>query len=278
MELLKGLPAAKKITEEVLKKVSALSRTPKLLIVRIGEDPDALSYETGAKKRMEKCGIACEVLAFPADVEPEAFYAEYEKINKDPSVDGILLFRPLPKRFRMEVIDALTDPEKDVDCMTSVSMGRLFMGQEGPKPCTAQAVIEILKHYEIPISGARAVVLGRSNVVGKPLSILLLNENATVTVCHTRTKDLPARAAEADILIAAVGRAEMIDENYIKEGATVIDVGINVREDGTLAGDCLFDSVSKKAASLTPVPGGVGSVTTSVLARQVLEAALRKGE
>ena len=278
MQLLKGLPAAKKITAEVKEKTSKMSRPPKLMIVRIGADEDALSYENGAKKRMEKAGITCEVRAFDADVETEEFYEAYAALNRDPETDGILLFRPLPKRFSMEKIEALTDPEKDVDCMCTVNMGRLFLGQEGFKPCTAQAVIEILKYYEIPLTGKRAVVIGRSAVVGKPLAMLLLSENATVTVCHTRTKDLVERAKEAEILITAAGQAEMVDGSFVSEGTVVIDVGINVRPDGTLTGDCAFDSVSEKAAALTPVPGGVGSVTTSVLARQVLEAALKKGE
>ena len=278
MELLKGLPAAKRITEEVRKEADGLKRRPKLAIVRVGEDPDAVSYENAAKKRMEKAGIGCEVYVFPADVDTEEFYMAYEAINRDAAVDGVLLFRPLPKRFSMERVEALTDPVKDVDGMCALNMGKLYKGEPCAHPCTAQAVLEILDEYGISVSGKRVVVLGRSTVIGRPLALLLMHRNATVTVCHRKTEDLEARAREADILVAAVGAAEMVDESYVKEGAVVIDVGINVREDGSLVGDCDFESVSKKVRAITPVPGGVGSVTTSVLAKNVLEAAKRREE
>ena len=278
MELLKGLPAAKRITEEVREQAAGLKRKPKLVIVRVGEDPDAVSYENAAKKRMEKTGIDCEVYVFPADVDEEVFYAAYAAINQDAATNGVLLFRPLPKRFSMERVEALTDPVKDVDGMCALNMGKLYKGEPCAHPCTAQAVLEILDEYGISVSGKRVVVLGRSTVIGRPVALLLMHRNATVTVCHTKTEDLKARAREADILVAAVGKAEMVDESYIKEGAVVIDVGINVREDGTLAGDCDPESVSEKASAITPVPGGVGAVTTSVLAKNVLEAAKRREE
>ena len=279
MELLKGAPAAKKITDELAKKTASFRRKPKIVFVRLGEEPDDLSYERAAMKRMEKIGAECKTLVLPRDAAEDRFLAELEEANADPSVDGILLFRPLPAHISEKKAAAVLDPEKDLDCMSDLSLAAVFKGTEGFAPCTAEAVLTLLKHYGIPVAGKRAVVVGRSLVIGRPAAMLLMQENATVTVCHSRTEDLREVCREADILVAAVGRPEMIDASYVKEGAVVIDVGIHVREDGSLCGDCDFASVSAKASYTTPVPGGVGAVTTAVLAQHLVRAyGRREGE
>ena len=276
MELLKGAPAAKAITEQLKETVAGMECPPKLAFVRIGEDPGDLSYENSAKKRMDKIGIAYETYAFPADIDNESFLRELAKINADDSVDGILLFRPLPKQIDSIRAAKTISPEKDMDGFHPDNLERLFEGKDCVAPCTPQAVMEILKHYGISVSGKRTVVVGRSMVLGRPLSMMLLSENATVTICHSKTQDLPEVCREADILIAAVGHAGLITKEYVKEGAVVVDVGINVMPDGSVKGDVDADSVTEQAGFLTPVPGGVGTVTTSVLAKHVTEACLKR--
>lgn len=273
MSVLKGAPAAKAITEKCKALIeSAEGRAPKLAIVRVGEEPGDLSYETGAKKRMEKAGVETEVHVFPRDEENDVFLAEFRKINEDPSVDGILVFRPLPRQIDAKAVEEMIDLKKDVDCISPRSMEKVFEGTAVNTPCTPQAVIEMLDHAGIELTGKRVTVIGRSMVVGKPLAMMLLQRNATVTICHSKTEDLPAVCREADVLIAAVGRARMITADYVKEGAAVIDVGINTDAEGNLCGDVDFDSVCEKAGLITPVPGGVGAVTTSVLLKHVTES------
>ena len=197
-----------------------------------------------------------------------------EKLNKDSSVHGILTFRPLPKGIDEEVIKNVIAPEKDVDCFSPMNTAKLMEGDKtGFPPCTPTAVVEILKHYNVPLKGAKVFVLGRSMVVGKPVSMLLLGENATVTICHSKTQDLQKVCADADVLVAGVGRARMVTADYVKEGAVVIDVGINAKpEGGGICGDVDTDDVVGKASMVTPVPAGVGSVTTSILAKHVIKA------
>ena len=272
MVLLKGGPVAKSITENVRVEIENRESAPKLALLRVGDAPSDISYENSALKRMEKCKIAAERRTLPADVSMEEFIRELDSLNRDPSVHGILLFRPLPKGLDETVIAGMLSPKKDVDCMSPVNMEKIFEGNGTIFPCTPEAVLEILHYYGIEIRGKRAVIVGRSMVVGRPLSMMLLKENATVTICHSGSERLPEICREADILIVAVGRSEMITADYVKEGAAVIDVGINVDNAGNLTGDCDFNSVSEKAGFLTPVPGGVGAVTTSVLAKQVLNA------
>ena len=275
-QIIKGKPVADAITAELAKDVEALKAkgiSPKLKIVRVGAREDDLSYERGALARMEKCGILAEVLELPVDINQEDFVKELKAVNDDPSVHGILLFRPLPKQLDMEEIKFIVDPVKDIDCMNPLNAEKIFEGDKtGYPPCTSQACVEILDHYGIEMKGKRAAVVGRSMVVGKPLAMLLLDKHATVTICHSRTTDLPAVCREADVVIAAVGRAEMVKGDFVSDGAVVIDVGINVNDEGKLCGDVKFDECVDKASMITPVPGGVGSVTTSVLAKHVVKA------
>lgn len=277
MEILKGSAVAKAITEKVRERIADLTgRKPRLAIVRVGEEPGDLSYEAGAKKRMEKAGVETEVHVFPRNVDNAEFLAAFEKINGDPAVDGILVFRPLPAQIDEKALQEMIDIEKDVDCISPRSMEKVFEGNYVNAPCTPQAVLEMLDHAGVSLSGKRVTVIGRSMVVGRPLAMMLLQRNATVTICHSRTADLPSVCREADILVAAVGRARMITDVYVKEGAVVIDVGINTDEEGNLTGDVDFDSTAQKAALLTPVPGGVGAVTTSVLLKHVTESYFRR--
>ena len=275
-QIIKGKPVADAITSELQKDVEALKAqgiTPKLKIVRVGAREDDLAYERGALSRMEKCGIAAEVLELPVDIEQADFVKALKAVNDDPAVHGILLFRPLPKQLDMEEIKFVVDAVKDIDCMNPLNAEKIFEGDKtGYPPCTSQACVEILDHYGVELKGKNVAVVGRSMVVGKPLAMLLLDKNATVTICHSRTADLPAVCRQNDVVIAAVGRAEMVKGDFINEGTVVIDVGINVNAEGKLCGEVKFDECVEKASMITPVPAGVGSVTTSVLAKHVVKA------
>ncbi|CAH2212411.1 Methylenetetrahydrofolate dehydrogenase / Methenyltetrahydrofolate cyclohydrolase [Tepidibacter aestuarii] len=274
--IIKGKPVADKISEELIKEVEGLKAkgiNPKLTIVRVGARGDDLAYERGALKRCEKVGILTEVKELAEDITQEDYINELKKVNEDDSTHGILCFRPLPRHLNEEQIKYVISPEKDVDCFSPVNAAKVMEGDKsGYPPCTPTAVVEILKHYGVELSGKKVAVLGRSMVVGKPAAMLLLNENATVTICHSRTKDLEKVTSEADVLVAAVGRAKMVKESFVKEGAVVIDVGINVDEDGKLCGDVDTENVKNEASMITPVPAGVGSVTTSILAKHIVKA------
>ena len=249
---------------------------PTLGIIRVGENPSDISYEKGATKRCETLGVACEKILLPEDVTQEELLAVIDKVNKDTSIHGVLLFRPLPKHLNQAVIENALDPAKDVDCMTDGSMSGVFTGKKlGFPPCTPQACMEILDHYGIDCTGKKAVVIGRSLVVGKPAAMMLIKKNATVTVCHTKTVDMPSVSREADIIIVAAGRAGVVGAEYVKPGQVVIDVGINMNAEGKLCGDVDYAAVEPIVDAITPVPGGVGSVTTSVLVGHVVEAAAR---
>ncbi len=250
---------------------------PTLGIVRVGEREDDLSYERGAVKRCETLGVACEKFLLPADVSQERLMEVIDQVNADDRIHGVLIFRPLPKHLDEAAVIRTLAPEKDVDGITDGSMVGVFAGtDQGFPPCTPQACMEILDHYGIDCTGKKAVVVGRSLVVGKPAAMMLLKKNATVTVCHTRTVDMPSVVKEADIVIVAAGRAGVVDGGLRLTGPDVIDVGINVNEEGKLCGDVAFDQVESIVDAITPVPGGVGSVTTSVLVGHVVEAAMRK--
>ena len=276
-ELLKGIEVVNAMKDKLIEKNNELigkGVTPCLGIVRVGERPDDLSYEKGALKRFEGLGIKVEVFAFPESITQEDFEREFKKVNDNKAVHGILLFRPLPKSLDEEPIKRIINPEKDMDCMCADNIAKVFMGDEtGYAPCTPVAVMEMLKHYEIPLKGSKVSLVGRSMVVGKPLAMLLLKEHATVTICHTRTVDLPGECQKGDIVIAAAGVAKMVKKDFIRQGAVVIDVGINVDDSGNLCGDVDFAEAEQAASKITPVPGGVGTVTTSVLAKHVLKAA-----
>lgn len=260
---------------------------PKLGIIRCGENPSDLSYERGATARAELIGVAVERYVLPEDVTKAALIEQIRALNADPSVHGVLLFRPLPAHLKADA-DAICNalcPAKDVDGMTDLSSAGVFEGRSdlGFPPCTPQACMELLDHYGIELKGKKAVVIGRSLVVGKPLAMMLLGRHATVTVCHTRTADVPAEARQADILVTAAGALKSLTADHVRPGQMVIDVSINWDPEkpdgrggrGAIAGDAVFDEVAPVAAAITPVPGGVGGVTTSVLIGHVIEAAER---
>ena len=268
------------LNEKIKSRAAALKEKgvePTLGIIRVGEREDDLSYERGAVKRCETLGVACKKILLPADVTQEVLMDAVRQVNEDDSIHGVLIFRPLPRHLDEEAVIRALDPAKDVDGITDGSMVGVFAGREqGFPPCTPQACMEILNHYQIDCTGKKAVVVGRSLVVGKPAAMMLLKKNATVTVCHTRTKDMPSVVKEADIVIVAAGRAGVVDDRYVSPGQIIIDVGINVNDQGKLCGDVAYDKVEPIVEAITPVPGGVGSVTTSVLVGHVVEAAARK--
>lgn len=273
----KGAPVAQALTERLIVKANQLKVqgiVPTLAIVRVGERPEDLSYERGALKRCEKVGIRVRQFTLPEESSHGDLLALIEQINADREIHGCLLFRPLPPQIDEAAICAALDPAKDVDGITAGSLASVFTGGgAGYPPCTAQACMEILNYYGCDLTGKRAVVVGRSLVVGKPLSMLLLGKNATVTLCHTRTADLAVECRRAEVLIAAAGRANMIGRDHLAPGQLVLDVGINVDENGNLVGDVDFAAADEIVGAVTPVPGGVGAVTTSVLAAHVLQAA-----
>lgn len=281
-ELLGG-PVAQKIGENIIDRLEKAKksdkypgRLPKLAIVRVGKREDDLAYERGAVKRTEKVGMDCETFEFDTDITNEEFQKEFIKINSDNDIDGILLFMPLPKHINTQEAIANFCPDKDLDGLTLGNMAALYAGTDGYAPCTAEAVIKLLEYSDIDVDGKNVTVIGRSNVIGKPVSMMLIDKNATVTVCHSHTKNLKDICQRAEILVAAIGRAKMIDDSYISDGTVVIDVGVNVDEDGNLCGDTDFESVSKKASLITPVPRGVGNITTSVLSEHLLRSYLKK--
>ena len=250
---------------------------PTLGIIRVGERPDDLSYERGATKRCETLGVEYKKYLLPADVSQEELLKVIDEVNKDDNIHGVLMFRPLPKHIDQTLVENALAAEKDGDCQTDASLGGVFTGKKvGFPPCTPQACMEILDHYGIDCTGKKAVVIGRSLVVGKPAAQMLIKKNATVTTCHTRTIDMPSVAREAEILIVAAGRAGVVGAEYVAPGQIVIDVGINVNAEGKLCGDVDYAAVEPIVDAITPVPGGVGSVTTSVLVGHVVEAAMRK--
>lgn len=250
---------------------------PALGIIRVGERGDDISYEKGAMKRCATLGVEVKQYLLPADVTQETLMATIDEVNQDDSIHGVLMFRPLPKHLDEEACCQALDPEKDVDGITDGSMAGVFTGQKkGFPPCTPQACMEILDHYQVDCKGKKAVVIGRSLVVGKPAAMMLIKKNATVTICHTKTVDMPAVCREADILIVAAGRAGVVDKEYFAPGQVVIDVGINVNDEGKLCGDVKYEDAEAIVGAITPVPGGVGTVTTSVLVGHVVEAAKRK--
>lgn len=279
-ELLKGASTIAHIKEQLKEQVAqcaAQGVVPCLAVVRVGERPDDLAYERNAVKKCEQFGIACRVVSLPVDSTTQACCQAVAQLDGDENVHGILLFRPLPKGVDEAAVIAQIRPEKDVDCMTQASLAKLFCGDEsGFAPCTAEAVVRLLEHERIAIAGKRVVVLGRSLVVGKPLAMMLLKRNATVTICHTGTVDVPSISRQADILVAAVGQAKMVNApDMVAPQAVVVDVGIHVDEEGRLCGDVDAEQMSH-AALVTPVPGGVGGITTWLLLEHVVRAAVNQ--
>lgn len=271
---LRGKKVSDGIKEYVSKELETLSFVPKIAIVRVGENPDDMSYERGATKKLKSFGLDVASYVFPQDISDEEFKKTFRDINEDDEVTGILLLRPLPRTINEKDIENMIDPKKDLDGISPINIAKVFAGDTtGFSPCTAEAVIEVLKAYDIELTGKRVTVVGRSMVVGKPVSMLLLKENATVTMTHTRTVDLKKTCSDAEIVIAAAGRAKMLNSDYCGQDAVMIDVGINVDENGKLCGDVDYATLDGKASAATPVPGGVGTVTTAVLAKHLIQAA-----
>lgn len=279
-EILKGAPVTAALNEKMTAEVASLKEkgvVPTLAILRVGERPDDLSYETGAMKRCGAVGVEVKNVVLPADVCQEDFDQALEQLNTDDSVHGILMFRPLPKQLDSEKARQMLNPAKDVDGCTDGSLAGVFTNTKvGFAPCTAQAAMEILDFYGIDCTGKKAAVIGRSLVVGRPASMMLMHKNATVTTCHTKTVNMPEITRQADILIVCAGQMESIGAEYVREGQVVVDVGIGWNEEkGKLCGDVKFEEAEALVGAITPVPGGVGTVTTSVLVSHVVEAAKR---
>ena len=278
--ILKGKEVADALTARMQQDVEELKAqgvTPTLCIFRVGERPDDLAYERGATKRAQAAGVKVKNLILPADVPQDVFDRELNRVNKDDTIHGILLFMPLPKHLDTERARQMLNPAKDVDGCTDLSLAGVFTNTKtGFPPCTAQAAMEILHHFDIPVSGKKAAVIGRSLVIGRPVGMMLMHENATVVNCHTRTIDVPSITREADILIAAAGRLHSVTRDFTNPDQVVIDVGINWDEEkGGISGDVAFEDGEPHVQAITPVPGGVGSVTSSVLIGHVIEAAKR---
>lgn len=275
-EVLKGNAVAKEIKENIKKDVENLAKVnkvPTLAIVRLGDNPGDISYEKSIIKNCTGVGIESKVFERDVNITTEELVELIEELNNDSSISGILVFRPLPKHIDEETIRNTISPKKDVDCMHPWNLEKIFEGDmSGFTPCTPMAAMEILKHYDVPLEGKNVVVVNRSMVVGKPLTMMLLNENATVTICHSRTKELHNITNKADVVVVALGKAKFFDEKYFNKNSVVIDVGVSEDENGKISGDVDYEKVEPMVNKITPVPGGVGSVTTSILLRQVVLA------
>lgn len=279
VKVMRGKPVAEKVREQVKQQVERLREEgrprPHLTVIQVGEDPASTVYVRNKVRTCEKLGMGSTLHNLPADTPQEKVATLIRQLNADPSIHGILVQLPLPGHMDEQAVIGEIDPRKDVDCLHPNNVGRLWLGNAFVTPCTPQGIIEILRYYGFPLKGKRAVIIGRSNIVGKPLAALMLAEHATVTLCHSRTVDLPAVAREADVLVAAVGRAEMVTGDYIREGAAVIDVGVNRTPvpgaKDRLVGDVKFDEAAEKAAAITPVPGGVGPMTIAMLMGNALK-------
>ena len=282
MELLKGKTVSDNIKASVEEKIASLNGdVPVLAIIRVGERPGDISYENSATKKLSGMGIRVISFHFPADIDPDTFKNEFSAVNDDENVDGILIMRPLPKNLKEaeQWMEMNIHPDKDVDCIGPYNLAGIMRSKdEAFAPCTAQSAIEILKGYDIDLKGKNVALIGRSMVIGKPLSMMLLKEDATVTVCHTKTSDVPGICRNADIIISAAGHAGIVGPEYVRKGQVIVDVGTSVDENGRLVGD--VDLAAIEAAGITdikatPVPGGVGVVTTAVLAKHVCLSKIR---
>ena len=271
-----GKAVAEEVHEQVKREVDRLERkgiTPGLAVVIVGDDPASRTYVNNKKKACEKVGIYSEEYALPASTTQEELLALIEKLNQKSDIDGILVQSPLPKGLDEKAIVAAINPQKDVDAFHAENVGRIMIGEFHFLPCTPAGVMELLHHEKIAVHGKNCVVIGRSNIVGKPMAMLLLHENGTVTICHSQTKNLKEICSQADILVAAVGKAKFVTADMVKESAVVIDVGMNRDENGKLCGDVDFDAVEPKASFITPVPGGVGPMTIAMLLKNTITAA-----
>lgn len=275
-EIINGKDLAAEMKQQMKEEISKLKDNgihPQLTVILVGDNPASRSYVNGKKKASSETGIDSEVIELPSTITEDELLKKIQELNQNSSVHGILVQLPLPDHIReQKIIDAI-NPDKDVDGFHPINIGRMMTGNDSFLPCTPYGIITMLKSKNIPIRGKHAVVIGRSNIVGKPVGQLLLNEDATVTYCHSKTSDLKHHTTQADILIAAVGKANVINETHIKDGAAVIDVGINRTEDGKLTGDVDFDRVKEKASYITPVPRGVGPMTITMLLKNTIKAA-----
>ena len=257
-----------------LEALKARGIMPTLGIIRVGAKPDDLAYERGIMKRFEGLGLSVRVYEFPEDITQSDFNASFTAINDDKDIHGILLFRPLPEGLSDEYARHIINPRKDVDCMSPENIAGVFAGNpDSFAPCTASGVMAMLNHYGYRLEGLNVVIVGRSMVVGRPLAMLMLGANATVTICHTRTRNLAEICRKADVIIAAAGKARMITAEYVNENSIVVDVGINLDAEGKLCGDVDYNNIAPAVRAVSPVPGGAGAVTTSILARNVLKSA-----
>lgn len=271
-----GKEVSAAVRDEITKQVASLKEkgiTPGLAVIIVGNDPASRVYVNNKKKGCEQTGMNSFEYAMPEETTTEELIALIEKLNKDENVHGILCQLPVPKHIDEEKVLLAISPEKDVDAFHPVNCGKVMTGDYTFAPCTPAGMVEMLKYYNIPVVGKHCVIIGRSNIVGKPMAMLMLKENATVTVCHSRTENLAEITKQADILVAAVGRPKFVTPDMVKDGAVVLDVGINRMEDGKLCGDVDFDAVCEKTSYITPVPGGVGPMTITMLLKNTLKAA-----
>ncbi|SFP23460.1 bifunctional methylenetetrahydrofolate dehydrogenase/methenyltetrahydrofolate cyclohydrolase FolD [Salibacterium halotolerans] len=274
-EIISGKEVAASLRGKIKDKVQSLADTvvPGLAVILVGDNPASRSYVRGKEKASAEAGIYSELTEMDADVAEETLLNKVQEYNDNPDIHGILVQLPLPEHISEKKVIETISPKKDVDGFHPINIGRMMTGQDAFLPCTPYGIMQMLHYKNISVEGKHAVVIGRSNIVGKPVGQMLLNEHATVTYCHSRTADLTHFTKEADIVIAAAGKAEFITQEYIKEGAVVIDVGMNRREDGSLCGDAAFDDLKEKASYITPVPGGVGPMTITMLLYNTLQSA-----
>lgn len=276
MIVLEGKRAIANLRQEIEKHIEELQGyIPKLAIVRVGEKEDDIAYEKAAIKRMDILGLAVESFVFDKDISHEEFEKEFLRINEDGEIDGILLLRPLPRQIDEKRIEHLINVEKDLDGISPYNIAKVFTGEEGFAPCTARAVVELLKAYDVDLKGKHIAVIGRSMVIGKPFAMLALKEDATISICHSKTENIREITKRADIIVAAIGKAELIDDTYVSKNQILVDVGINFK-DGRMCGDIAFEKVKDRVSMLSPVPGGVGGVTTSILALHLVKSAIKK--
>lgn len=276
MILMDGKALSQKLFAEMAKTIQSEKLSPGLTVILVGDDPASAVYVKNKDLACHKVGIRSEVVRLPATISKADLIAAIQKLNNDSKVHGILVQLPLPKHLDAEEILGFVSEAKDVDGFHTVNAGKLFRGQRSLVPCTPKGVMRLLAEYKVPIKGKHAVVIGRSNIVGKPMAQLLLDQDATVTICHRFTENIESFCNQADIVVAAVGKLELVKASWIKNGACVVDVGINRKTDGKLAGDVAFDEVSKKAGWITPVPGGVGPMTIAMLLENTIEACVHQ--
>lgn len=279
MELLDGKIVKKKVLEDLKEEIKNLERPLGLVVIQVGEDEASKVYVRQKEKMAKELGFKFEHIKLAETVKQEELLETIDRLNEDDTIDGILVQMPIPKHLDSKIVQNRIDPLKDVDGLTDVNAGCLMHNKDSLVPCTPEGIVDLLKYYNIELSGKNVTIIGRSDLVGKPLASLMVNNDATVTLCHSKTSNLKIFTENADILIVAVGKAKLIKKEYIKDGAVVVDVGINRLEDGSLCGDVDFDSVKDKVSYITPVPGGVGQMTVAELANNTYKAyKLRKNK